>query len=551
MKRTNEDFSWIRREYDNLETKWDSYTYYELKKTIERTFKFIKEKKDVFNCSVDISNFMYEYGTKLANLQKEVWDEIHFGYTYALDELEEYISNPESIWELYDNYEKKEELFSMPYLRYTTDKKENHTMFLKDMLLGVLKRNNLTLETVKNISAETKKQLAQMHAEEYKKRAKQVWEKWHKEMYINGIRKEIETLELLNGLDQNRKKHNENMKKVELECLQVDNDVPNIDKDGNILGVDLEKCTIFQLEALLSFWSNRVEKVKEEIGMGLFIINELGRMNQSKQSYSEVLTEENIKKAWKNYQIISKICNLENEKMHKEKIAKKNGSVELIDGKIVYVEHYRKYESVYCGLPGNKDVHWEETMCAFSNVNSNFREMEYLKKTRLIEDIIIQSARQKINWGVMEERGEIKLRKMVLIGVDVPGFNMPLRLHYPLEELKKVMKDYLGLEEVPLYIGSKDFYINERNVGTQLLFPITSKQSDAIKKIAKSKNKRTKDTDNWIKHIACMQLPNMVKKLLDYKTQRTQEYPDYINIFTRKIRRTPRKNIPNPNDDNR
>ena len=42
---------------------------------------------------------------------------------------------------------------------------------------------------------------------------------------------------------------------------------------------------------------------------------------------------------------------------------------------------------------------------------------------------------------------------------------------------------------------------------------------------------------------------NTVKKLLKLKTGKNQTYPDYINIFTKKIRRTQRKDISTSNDN--
>ena len=43
---------------------------------------------------------------------------------------------------------------------------------------------------------------------------------------------------------------------------------------GNIFGIDLNKCSIFQLEAILSFFMNRLEKERESLGTGMFFLSE-------------------------------------------------------------------------------------------------------------------------------------------------------------------------------------------------------------------------------------------------------------------------------------
>ena len=112
----------------------------------------------------------------------------------------------------------------------------------------------------------------------------------------------------------------------------------------------------------------------------------------------------------------------------------------------------------------------------------------------------------------------------------------------------ELMKEYVGEEEVPIYIGADDFVLDGDNFGTQLLLPITSKQSAALKKLARRKEDRPSEVSKLVKHIACVQLPNMVRKLLDEKTGKTQQYPDYINIFTRRVRQAQRKGGAVPED---
>lgn len=167
--------------------------------------------------------------------------------------------------------------------------------------------------------------------------------------------------------------------------------------------------------------------------------------------------------------------------------------------------------------------------------NTTFQTRNYMVKSRLIEDIILQSIEQNINWGIMEEDEAIRIGKRVLLGFDIPGLNAPLRVHCNLTDLKSIMHDYLKTDEVPLYVGTEDFRTSGRGDGTPLLLPLRNPEINYIKKVSKKKNFESGPAEKYIKHVACTQMPNQLKRILSEKTGKTQKYPDKANIYTKKI----------------
>ena len=97
------------------------------------------------------------------------------------------------------------------------------------------------------------------------------------------------------------------------------------------------------------------------------------------------------------------------------------------------------------------------------------------------------------NWGIMRhEEGRLLNAKYVLIGVDLQGMNMPIRLHIPRDLLIECTPEINGIKVLPLYAGREDFIIdypmknnNSRKsyITSSIFMPIEAQGKEKMKKI--------------------------------------------------------------------
>ena len=142
----------------------------------------------------------------------------------------------------------------------------------------------------------------------------------------------------------------------------------------------------------------------------------------------------------------------------------------------------------------------------------NIREFSYKQKDNSIYslmDFLITENVSK-NWGIIDEN---KKSRYVLVGADIPGLNMPLRLHIDRSEFLKFIYSKQGSSIIRLYDGKEDFMSNGKNIGTNYLFPITYEQEKSIIKTADN----TRETDyrsGFINHLAFLADPRRYPKHL-------------------------------------
>lgn len=565
----------LKRAYDNKDVEWNSSRIYRIRKSLEETKRLIPRWYPKNNMPNDMEEIIRDYFNRAFDNQNELG--VNFGYSYFNDQVEKFNQNPYSMWEVYDAFKDKVNFYEEPFVRFTPNEQQNKEMFLKEAINIMFTETDLSRILVDEFDIKTRRGFADVIVGYYNRKGKSVFENDCRMRLVQKIKEAVKKLEELDVLGKNRDAHNDKMKRLGVESLGVPEDIPAIE-DDKLFGFELEKCSILQLEAMLSFYYNRLEKVREEVGFSLFILAEIEGEDGIDEETLKSLGDEDLKVLWKKYYILSRISDEvfgiihkmeidaewkidgeELEKAYETLFTKyKQGYLRLIydmdcAGEIVEDRKAKEASENTCLQANKKDeeekvVSYEEStpnesydafmsdVALFSLVNAGFKINNYLIKSRLMEDIIIQTDRQKVNWGIMEEEGEIKIKKNVLIGIDVPGLNMPLRLHYEVDSIKDLMTNYLKTENVPLYIGSDDFDTRGKTEGTQLLLPLSTKQSNYIKSLAKKKELPIL-TSKFVKHISCMQMPNQVKRLLKEKTSGAQIMPNSINIFTKKITR--------------
>ena len=267
---------------------------------------------------------------------------------------------------------------------------------------------------------------------------------------------------------------------------------------------NLEKLSVSKLSALYSFWINRIAKEIIEIYTIYFMMYQLNIDDKEhvqkgfdeSEIPSDVFENLNVKISFLYLKLneIYKKTREENQKAGSYDVSPK---VEQIENSIG--EQYKNYFSTIGGLSECTNDFGEDFWLCFylENISKNF----YAKKDEVIMGLLYSLYEGNIseNWGIIEEKDPEP--NFDLIGVDIEGLNMPLRLHIN----KKVLKNFLEERQqgfmVPLYKGYEDFKVNERRISTKIMMPLTDKQQKEIEELSST----TTEDDNmykFIKHLS-------------------------------------------------
>lgn len=304
MKRSQTDkFFELKREYDNQETEWSSLKNHRTAKLVSEIKLLVeswyvgKERPDT------ISDIIEEYFSD-AFRKKESLD-LRMGYMYFAREVDKFLERPRKMLDFYVENKDIIDFSQEPFVKYTTDEKRNEKMFLTDMIYFFTYDNEFSMETLSALNEEQKNQIFGIIESKYTKYAKDAYMNEAKRLNIIKIKDIITKLSNLGTMNSNLKQHNAKMKTLGLEGLLIDENIPCIE-DNKLFGIDLDECSLIQTEAMLCFYSNRIEKVRENVGLGLFILNEI---EQEGKEFNEKIEEEDLKKYIKKYTVLDHIAN--------------------------------------------------------------------------------------------------------------------------------------------------------------------------------------------------------------------------------------------------
>ena len=155
----------------------------------------------------------------------------------------------------------------------------------------------------------------------------------------------------------------------------------------------------------------------------------------------------------------------------------------------------------------------------------------YETKEAMIRALLLQiNHNSKItNWGFIPE-DKIDDDNFVLIGIDYPGFNLPLKLHMRKKNIMQFFGETKRKAVIPIYEGEEDMMYKGRRLTTKIYMPLTEQRESEI--IAKNKTINVVDLKyNYIRHLG-----NLVsKKSKKISKMYTHEYID-LNTMQRGVK---------------
>lgn len=279
-----------------------------------------------------------------------------------------------------------------------------------------------------------------------------------------------------------------------------------------------------QLAILNGFWQNRFTKEAMDFGEVLFIIDTLNGWDNLPQLD---LSEEEMKIVLQKELVCDYLFDEIKDDMMNKRIKEKTfeyGIINLNELPEKVKEQYNNYFNKM--LPKSKNELIDDV--SYGQNKRNVESVIYRSKNSMIQELLLDIEHNSniTNWGYVPEKSFGKNtiqrhKKHILISVDYPGFNMPLRLHADRELVLNLIKTRKNNTVIPMYEGEKDFEYRGRILTTKIFMPLTEEGESAIIK----ENKNLKATDSrysYIKHMGNL----VTKKVKSIKKIYPSRYVD-------------------------
>ena len=325
--------------------------------------------------------------------------------------------------------------------------------------------------------------------------------------------------EFLEG--QNEDYHKLGMSQMEYK-MKTDQDEKDIGLENIFTDEYIDTLTSGQLSALNAFWQNRYTKAIERIKKAIFIADSLNLWEELKQDdYNPEITDEQISNCIVKMKVLDRIYVMLKENLKDQYIEADNHKVlqfkieEEIDIKSQL--EFKKYFDEILPTSDNDITHNLEGRQSIRDSIKTIYDTKFNMIMRLIHQIEYNS--KITNWGYIPENEKDKGK--VLLGIDYPGFNMPLRLHINKKELVSFLKNFKNSSVIPIYEGNADMIYKGKMLKSRAFMPLTEERESFI--IQKNKNLNVVDLKyNYIRHIGNL----LTKKNKKIPKIYTREYID-------------------------
>lgn len=427
---------------------------------------------------------------------------------FMLKTMQEVKKHPEKILDLVDQMTppQRSKLLTDKdfFIRYTPNMNENYRMLLRDMFTYLLQtakidRNNFVQGTMTLGERELlRRRITSVLSENITK--------IHSEIKSSNVRRVSSMAKLLeeNGLfEYGTTVYNSRIRMIGLPELQLEQEKT---KKGNkpqfLVAKDLENRKILEtmpldkLIALSAFTTNKLGKEFTSFKKSKFIFDELGVSDDIDSLINvdvENLDETILKSILLKYEYLKSSSREIYSKATSEVLTNLEEAGENVTDNVFYKNVdisdmeciSPEYKSIFDRLlPNSKNDFFAE----LENYNSGNHIYEgiYTKKDFALDPLItslLGKEDSNINWGYIPEEVDglnsiQRGKRMILIGIDLEGFNYPIKLHSSRKDLIKLVKGYTGKAEIPLYKGDEDWKVetayggDEITMSGQVLVPL-------------------------------------------------------------------------------
>lgn len=276
--------------------------------------------------------------------------------------------------------------------------------------------------------------------------------------------------------------YNNNMRKLSMQglnyCLKKEE---KTEKDDIALEEifeeeQLEKLSLEELALLNVFWQNRFVKRIQDISDVMFVMRTL-----SNDEKDIKLTDKNVP----NVMYKKLIC--DNVFLKISRNLKKGEEFKRVKSSEADREFIRQYEEYFDMQIPECDNDFVQDMNV-TNIYGNIQFNAYNAKMNIVQFFIqdfLNNKSKVTNWGIIPDKREAN-KNYVIIGIDYPGFNLPLKMHVLKSGVLDCIKYLQGDTILPIYNGGRDMRYIGKNIKTSILMPLTQKKEKyIIDKVAK------------------------------------------------------------------
>lgn len=276
--------------------------------------------------------------------------------------------------------------------------------------------------------------------------------------------------------------YNNNMRKLSMQglnyCLKKEE---KTEKDDIALEEifeeeQLEKLSLEELALLNVFWQNRFVKRIQDISDVMFVMRTL-----SNDEKDIKLTDKNVP----NVMYKKLIC--DNVFLKISRNLKKGEEFKRVKSSEADREFIKQYEEYFDMQIPECDNDFVQDMNV-TNIYGNIQFNAYNAKMNIVQFFIqdfLNNKSKVTNWGIIPDKREAN-KNYVIIGIDYPGFNLPLKMHVLKSGVLDCIKYLQGDTILPIYNGGRDMRYIGKNIKTSILMPLTQKKEKyIIDKVAK------------------------------------------------------------------
>lgn len=328
-----------------------------------------------------------------------------------------------------------------------------------------------------------------------------------KSNFVESILRVTEKMDEFGLLEQYTQKHLAYMRRIGLSGLAYEYDT---DEAGStsvksfFTKKNVEKLDIYQLGMLNAFLINRYTKELQKLNKTFFIVSELGLWSQIKSAtpapngrISIDIDEKELEALYRKMNFLEvalgdlmEECQADRESGEEHNITTENGTVRTF----VKMQVSDRIDDMECDIGDLYREYFGRILPESSNyfgrdfdnyrvlqnaIMNTYRIKDYNMITALFNAYQVKCLSK--NWGFIPEDRSVVDSSKILLGFDIEGFNMPIKLHIDKSLVLDFLRANQGDTKIPIYEGDSDYTVLGQRLGTQILMPLFMKQKKALK----------------------------------------------------------------------